>query len=25
MDILAGEKAKDEVFVPFYNWLQAHK
>jgi hypothetical protein len=25
MDILGGEKAKDEVFVPFYNWLQAHK
>ncbi|PKN65165.1 MAG: hypothetical protein CVU52_11220 [Deltaproteobacteria bacterium HGW-Deltaproteobacteria-10] len=24
MDILAGEKAKDEVFVPLYNWLQAH-
>jgi len=25
MDILAGEKARDEVFVPLYNWLQAHK
>jgi alpha-beta hydrolase superfamily lysophospholipase len=25
MDILAGEKAKNEVFVPLYNWLQAHK
>ena len=25
MDILAGEKAKDEVFVPLYKWLQAHK
>jgi pimeloyl-ACP methyl ester carboxylesterase len=25
MDILAGEKATDEVFVPLYNWLQAHK
>ena len=25
MDILAGEKAKDEVFIPLYNWLQAHK
>ncbi len=25
MDILAGEKAKDEVFVPLYNWLQSHK
>lgn len=25
MDILAGEKAKDAVFVPLYNWLQAHK